>query len=307
MEKENFLRTKKIIQGLTRIENLSVNELYNLIKYDIDHGVNFFDLSDVFNCGENEKKFGKVMEAHPELKDKVIVQTKCGIVKNKTTGGRYFDLSYDYIIDSVKKSLKRLNLDHIDYLLLHRPDIFMVAEDVARAFSYLLQNGLVRHFGVSNFPHEMLKYLTDHTNIPIEINQLQLGLGHLDLVREVLNSNMNNIEGTEHTGELFFYMKRYNYTLQCWSPFQFEFFGGSIFENKTMANCNKKLEELANKYGVSKCAIATSFLLKLGENIQVVIGTTSSKEAQEAIDGIKVNLSKEDWYSLYVSTGNLLP
>lgn len=307
MKKDLTVKNNRIIQGLMRLKDISVDELYSLIKFDLQNGINYFDLSDVYGNGESESKFGEVIKAHPELKDKIIVQTKCGIIKRRDEGVSYLDLDKEHIIDSVKKSLARLNLDSLDYLLLHRPDIFMDAHEVAQAWAYLTQEKLVNHFGVSNFPHEMIKYLYDQTNIPIEINQLQLGLGHLDLIREVLNCNMNNEEGCEHTGELFFYMKRYNITLQCWSPFQYEFFGGSIFDNDKMKECNDFLEKLATKYNTNKTAIAGAFLLNLGDNIQIIIGTTKIEHIKECLDARKIKLSKEDWYALYKSTGSMLP
>lgn len=302
----NPLKEQKIIQGLMRLEKLSVEEVYNIIKFNIDNGVNFFDLADIYGDGDSERKFGEVIKLHPELKDQIIVQTKCGICKTEK-GYKYYDLSYEHIMEAVKGSLERMNLDHIDYLLFHRPDIFMSAHEVGRAMSELKHQGLVLHFGVSNFPHEMVKYMKDQTNIPIEINQLQLGLGHLDLVREVINCNMNNDEGCEHTGELFFYMKRYNITLQCWSPFQYEFLEGSIFNHPKMKECNKVLEELARKYRTSKCAIATAFLLNLSKNVQVITGSTNLKNIKQCIDGRKIKLKKWEWYRLYQSTGNMLP
>lgn len=296
-----------IIQGLMRLKGLSTEDLYNLITYDIEHGVNFFDISDIYNDGESEKLLGEVLKEYPELREKMFIQTKCGIVKDRENDITYFDLSYKHIIESVNASLKRMNLKYIDSLLLHRPDIFFDAEQVARAFATLSQEGKVLSFGVSNFPHEALKYLKDHTNIPITTNQLQFGLGHLDLVREVLNLNMNNEEGTEHTGELFFYMKRYNITLQCWSPYQVGFFNGTIFNDPNYKELNDYLEVLGEKYGVSKCAIATSFLLTLGNGIQVITGSTNTKHVQESIDGMKIKLTKPEWYTLYRKSGNLLP
>lgn len=297
----------KIVQGLMRLRDVSVDDLYKLICFDLENGVNYFDLSDIYLDGESEKKFGEVLKMHPELREKMFIQTKCGIVKDRKNDICYYDLSYDHIIESVDKSLKRMNIDHIDSLLLHRPDIFLDANEVARAFATLSQNGKVLHFGVSNFPHELMKYLYDHTNIPMEINQLQLGLGHLDLVREVFNVNMENEEGIEHTGELFFYMKRYGKILQCWSPYQVGFFGGNVFNDPKYAEANAYLEELAKKYKVSKCAIATAFLLMLGNHIQVVTGSTNIDHVKETIDGTKVTLTKAEWYTLYRKTGNLLP
>lgn len=296
-----------IIQGLMRLKGMSADDLYNLIKYDLDHGVHFFDISDIYNDGECESLLGEVLTKHPELREQMIIQTKCGIVKDRENDIVYYDLSYDHIIESVNNSLKRMNIKYIDSFLLHRPDIFFSAPEVARAFATLSQEGKVLSFGVSNFPHEALKYLKDHTNIPISVNQLQLGLGHLNLLREVLNLNVNNEEGAEHTGELFFYMKRYNIVLQCWSPYQYGLFGGSIFDSPKYKECNEYLEVLAKKYKTSKCAIATSFLLALGNDIQVITGSTNPKHVQESIDGTKVRLTKGEWYTLYRKTGNLLP
>lgn len=297
----------KIIQGLMRTKDLSVEELYELIKFDIDNGITFFDVADIYNDGDSERKIGEVIKLHPEIREKMFLQTKVGIVKDRENDVTLYDLSYEHIIDAVNKSLERLNVSYVDSLLLHRPDIFLDAKEIARAFSTLLEERKVKHFGVSNFPHEVIKFLTDQTNIPIEINQLQLGLGHLDLVREVLNCNVSNVEGTEHTGELFFYMKRYGIKLQCWSPYQYGFFNGSIFEVEEMKEANKYMEELAKKYGTNKCAIATAFILMLGENIQVVTGSTNKKHVLDAIDGTKVKLTKAEWYTLYRKTGNLLP
>lgn len=306
MNIENPLKNEKIIQGLMRIEKMSVDELYKLIKFDLENGINFFDISDIYGNGKCEEKLGKVFKKYPDLRKKMIIQTKCGIRKDENNLN-YYDLSYKHIINATKQSLERMNIDSIDYLLFHRPDIFMDASEVAHAMAELKQQGLVKHFGVSNFPHEMVKYLKDQTNIPIEINQLQLGLGHLNMIREVFNCNMDNKEGCEHTGELFFYMRRYNITLQCWSPFQCGFFEGSMFKLEKMSECNKILEELAKKYKISKCGIATSFLLTLGEGIQVITGSTNLNNIKECLDGKSLKLKKDEWYRLYRSTGNMLP
>lgn len=300
------MNPSKIIQGLMRLDNLSADELYHLIKFDLENGINYFDISDIYMNGEAEIKLGQVFKNHPDLREKMYIQTKCGIVKDGDA--TYYDLSYEHIVNSVENSLKRMNIDYIDALLLHRPDIFLNAGEVAQAFAFLSQQGKVKKFGVSNFPHEMMKYLYDNTNIPIDINQLQLGLGHMNLIREVFNVNMDNKEGVEHTGELFFYMKRYGITLQCWSPYQVGFFGGSIFNSDSMKEVSLYCDELANKYKVSKCAIATAFLLKLDdEHIQVITGSTNPEHVKESVDGTKINLTKAEWYTLYKKAGNFLP
>ena len=297
----------KIIQGLMRLRDVSGDELYDLIKFDLENGITYFDISDIYLDGEAEKKLGAVLKAHPELREKMFIQTKCGIVNDRAKDISYYDLSYEHIIESVNKSLERLGLDYVDSLLLHRPDIFIDAHEVARAFATLSQEGKVKHFGVSNFPHEIMKYLYDHTNIPMEVNQLQLGIGHLSLVNEVFNVNMNNSEGIERAGELFFFIKRHGIVLQCWSPYQVGFFGGNVFKDPNYKEVNEYMEELGKKYNVSKCAIATAFLLKLGDFIQVITGSTDKEHVKQTVDGTKINLTKAEWYTIFRKTGNLLP
>lgn len=297
----------RIIQGLMRLNDVSVDKLEDLLKFDVENGITFLDISDIYSNGECEKKLGEVFKRNPDLRKELFIQTKCGIVRDLETGMKYYDLSYNHIVESVEKSLERMNLDYIDCLLLHRPDIFLDAKDVARAFATLLQKGKVKHFGVSNFPHEMVKYLTDQTNIPIEVNQLQLGLGHLPLVREVFNVNMNFDSGIERTGELFFYMKRYGIKLQCWSPYQYGFFEGSIFNKDETKDAAEYLNVLAKKYNVSPCGIATAFLLMLGDNIQVITGSTIKEHISESLEGTNITLTKAEWYTLYSKTHNLLP
>lgn len=295
----------RIIQGLMRIEKISDDELYSLIKFDLENGINLFDLSDIYGLGECERKVGRVLKAHPELREQMIIQTKCGIVKEED-GGQYYDLSFEHITSSVDKSLERLGIEYVDILLLHRPDIFLDSGEIARALASLLKDGKVRHFGVSNFPHETMKYVSDQTNIPININQLQLGLGHLDMVNEVLNVNFKS-QYSPHSTELYFYMRRHGFKIQAWSPFQTGDFKGCIFDEDKYPELNWVMGEIAAKYGVSKCAVATAFVLKLGKNIDLVTGSTKIEHVKEALDGTKIELTKAEWYRLFRTAGNLLP
>lgn len=291
----------RIIQGLMRSTSLSDEELYELIKYDLDSGIAIFDLADIYGNGEAELKLGRILKEHKELRDKMFIQTKCSIV----LGDTYYDLSYDHIIESVKLSLSRLNIEYLDSLLLHRPDILMDKDEIKRAFDYLKQNGLVKHFGVSNFSKEVIKYL-DMDNY-IEYNQIQLGLGQMRLIEEVLNFNMNNDEGSSHTNDTLFYLKRKGIKIQAWSPLIAGYFEGSIFDNNKYLELNKKLDELAYKYNVSKSSIAINFLLMLDKDLNVIIGSMNMEHIKEALDAEAFKLSKEDWYSLYKSTGKMLP
>lgn len=304
---ENKLATNKIILGLMRLKNVTIEELEELIKESIDLGITYFDLSDIYGRGESEEKFGEVMKRNPSLRNKIIIQTKCGIIKNDNEGYALYDLSYEHIIEACNASLKRLNIDYLDVLLLHRPDILMDSKEINKAIKQLFDEGKIKHFGVSNFSSTAIEYLRKDMQIPVEIDQLQLGLGSLNLIKQEMNINLTNEESISRDNGTYFYLKKNNMLLQTWSPYQVGFFGGSIFKDEKYKKTNKLLEDLAKKYNTSPCAIATSFLLMLGENIQVITGSTNIEHVKQSYDGTKIKLTKIEWYKLYCSTGNMLP
>lgn len=306
---QNPLKDERLIQGLMGLWNFDdLKDIASLISFDLDHGIHFFDISDIYSSGRCEEKLGSVLKDNPSLREKMIIQTKVGL-RRVSSGehANYYDLSYDHIMEGAEASLKRMGISYIDYYLLHRPDILMDNKEIARAFKELKASGKVRHFGVSNFSPEAIEYLASATDIPLEINQLQLGLGHLDLVSEIVNTNVDNKEGTPFGLDLFFYTKRKGMALQCWSPNLYGSQRTSIYTEPALINLQNKMKELAAKYSVSSPAIANAFLFQLGDNVQVVTGAINQKHILEALDGLKVHLTKEEFYSLYTSSGNLLP
>ena len=294
----------RIIQGLMRIDRLSEDELYDLILFDLENGITIFDLADCYGDGEAEAKVGRVLSAHPELRDKIFIQTKCSIVRGVN---KYYDLSYEHIMESVYASLKRLNIDYLDSLLLHRPDILLDPVEIKKAFLELKEKGLVRHFGVSNFSKEAIEYLNSEVDGFIEVNQIQLSLGQMRLLEEELSFNMNTDEGVSHTNGTFFYLKRKGIEIEVWSPFLAGFFDGSIFDDARFPNLNAKLWELSNKYHVSKATIATKFLLMLDINLKVVSGSLNKDHIKECLMAENFNMEKVDWYGLYLAAGKMLP
>ncbi len=293
----------RIILGLMRIEHMKVEEVEELILKSVTKGITFFDLADIYGNGKCEELLGSVLKRNPQLRSKIYLQTKVGIVLNKG-----YDLSYQHIIDGVKVSLKRLQCQYLDCLLLHRPDIFMDNQEVAKAINELLELGLIKDFGVSNFSESEIEYLKMALKSPIKYNQIQLGLGNTTMLDQTMYVNVplsQNIS-KEHDS-LYFYLKKENITIQCWSPFQMGFFEGHIFDIQKYPNLNAVLEEYAQKYDTSKCAIATAFLLSLNKTIMVVTGSTSLHHIQECLDGENIALSKEDWYQIYRRSGHFLP
>ena len=288
-----------------RISSLNEEELYNLIRFDLDNGIYFFDIADCYDNGNAEIKLGKVLKTHPELRKEMFIQTK-GSIRSGDKGG-YYDFSYSHIKEAIDASLMRMGIDYIDSYLFHRPDIFMDSGEIATAIDEAFKEGKIRHFGVSNCSKEMIEYLSNELKQNIEFNQVQLGLGHMKIIEECFNFNMDNHEGASHTEDTYFYMKRKGIKLQAWSPFLVGFFNGSLFDENKYPDVNKALNELKDKYHTSKCAIATAFILMLNKDITVITGSLNKDHIKECLDGENVILSKEDWYYLYKSSGAMLP
>ena len=120
------LKVSEIALGCMRIANKSVEEVEELVKTALDCGINFFDHADIYGGGKSEELFGQVLEKHPEYREKMIIQTKCAIVP-----GKRYDFSKEYIINAVNGSLERLHTDHVEILLLHRPDALCDPQEVA--------------------------------------------------------------------------------------------------------------------------------------------------------------------------------
>ena len=296
----------KIIQGCMRIDHLSDDELYELIKTDIANGIDYFDHADIYGGdGLCEKRFGHVLELHPELRAKMILQTKCGIVVDPE--GNYYDSSKQHILDSVNRSLKNLHTSYIDYLLIHRPDALMDLSEISQALNELYATGKVVHFGVSNFNKQQIKYLSKGISYIVEVNQLQFSLCHSQLIDGEFLTNTTFDDARFVDDELMYYCKANSIYVQAWSPFQYGFFEGVYIDSPKYPELNKELEILANKYNCTKNAIAVAWILNYAPNMQVVSGSTNLKRMKDIAKAAEIKLTKKEWYKLYRSAGHVLP
>lgn len=268
----------------------------------LELGIDFFDHADIYGGGRCEERFGDWLAAHPSLRDKITIQTKCGIRKG------CYDFSKDHILSAVEGSLRRLRTDHIDVLLLHRPDTLMEPEEVAAAFDKLEQSGKVRYFGVSNHNPLQIELLKTAVRQPIVADQLQFSIPESGLVTSGLNVNMKNEESVMHDGSALEYLRIKGITIQTWSPFQSGFFQGTfIGDRKKYPALNKTLAQMGNQYGVSPTAIAAAWILRHPANMQLISGSVSPDRMREIAAGAEVNLSREDWYAVYLAAGFRLP
>ena len=268
----------------------------------LDLGIDFFDHADIYADGRCEEIFGDWLAARPSVRDTITIQTKCGIRK-----GRY-DFSKAHILASVEGSLRRLRTDHVDVLLLHRPDTLMEPEEVAAAFDALEQSGKVRFFGVSNHNPLQIELLKTAVRQPLVADQLQFSLPEAGLVTAGLNVNMKNDESVMHDGSALEYLRVKGITLQAWSPFQGGFFKGPfVGDREKYPALNDKLDETARKYGVSPTAVAAAWILRHPAKIQVISGSVSPGRMREIAAGAEIELTREDWYALYLAAGFRLP
>ena len=193
--------------------------------------------------GECESRFAESYGMTAEKREKILLQSKCGIVP-----GKMFDFSKEHIISSVEGSLKRLKTDYLDVLLLHRPDALMEPEEIAEAFTALKKSGKVRHFGVSNQSPGQVELISRYLDMPIAANQLQLSITNCTMIKAGLNVNMEIDPAVNRDGGVLDYCRLNGITIQPWSPFQYGFFEGTFIDCEKFKPLNDCLETLFTAY-----------------------------------------------------------
>ncbi|MBQ7044119.1 MAG: aldo/keto reductase [Clostridia bacterium] len=297
----NEIEVSQVALGCMRISQMTPQETEKYISNAIDLGYNYFDHADIYGGGECEKVFGKALALNKSLRDKIIIQTKCGIRKGM------YDFSKEHIINSVENSLKNLGVEKLDVLLLHRPDLLMEPEEVAEAFYYLESSGKVGAFGVSNHSASQIELLKTAVRQDIRINQMQLSITNATMISSGANVNLQNRDGTNYDGYLRDYCRLNGITIQPWSPLQHGFISGTFLGNPDFPELNAKLKFLAEKYGVTDTGIAIAWLLRLPDKMQPVVGSINPQRLTDIAKATDINLSKEDWYDIYLTAGYKLP
>ena len=294
----------EIVLGMMRIKDKSVKEVEELVETALSVGINAFDLADIYGLGRCEELLGLVLKNRPDLREEMWIQSKCGIRIEEFT---YFDFSKDYIIKSVDGILQRLKIDHLDSLLLHRPDALMESDQVAEAFDLLYKQGKVRNFGVSNQNPMMMELLKKDVKQPLAVNQLQLSAAFTPGFESGFHTNMEDSQAAMRDGSIFEYCKLHDVVIQAWSVLQFGYFKGNFVGNEKFQALNQVLDRLAIKYGVTPSTIAISWILRYPAKMQAVVGTTNPKHLIEASQATNFSLTRKEWYEIYIAAGNDLP
>jgi len=257
-------------------------------------GYNHFDSADIYCRGVCEEILGQTLREVSGMRDRVIVATKCGIrfggSPNPDSPGRY-DFSADYIRSSCDASLERLGVETIDLYHLHRPDILMNPAEIAPVFDELHKAGKVKVFAVSNFLPTTLAALKKHVNVPIEVNQVEIHLGRLDpFIDGTLDQCLEHLM-----------------TPTAWSPLG----GGWLGTGKEAPRSNpnyakwtllqQRLDKIAIDHGTTRTIISLAWLLKHPSKIIPIIGSANPINIREAVKADAIELSREEWYTIYVA------
>ncbi len=273
----------------------------------LDAGINFFDHADIYTQGKSEEVFADLWKDAPSLRQKIYLQSKCGI--RFAPPLHRFDFSYEHIIASVEGSLKRLQTDYLDVLLLHRPDPLVEPEEVARAFDELKRSGKVRWFGVSNHTAGQIELLQHYLDMPLVTNQVEFNLVHTHLLDAGIIANQNNPR-LARNHDLIEYCRLHDITLQAWSPLARGSLSGnsSPDDPENVQQAAKVVAEMAEEKGVSREAIVTAWILRHPAGIQPLPGTTTSERLLAICEADQVELTREDWYRLFLAgRGEALP
>ena len=295
------LSVSRIGLGCMRMAALEPSDAARVLQTCLENGINFFDHADIYGGGQSEVRFAQAVKELGLDREKLIIQSKCGIRKG------FFDFSKEHILDSVDGILSRMDIDYLDLLALHRPDALMEAEEVAEAFRALKESGKVRHFGVSNQNRYQMELLQSYLDEPLMVNQLQLSPAHTPMIDAGFHVNMKDDPATMRDGGILEYCQLKSVTPQAWSPFLINLQEGIFANHPAYEELNQTIQHYADDYGVAAEAIVVAWILRHPAKIQTIVGSMNPDRLTKIAQAFDVQLTREQWYHIYRSTGNVLP
>jgi predicted oxidoreductase len=267
----------RLVAGAWRWHTVSPDIVDRLIHTSLDQGITSFDHADIYGDHGNEEIFGNIIRTNPSLRHKMQLVTKCGIKFNSArrpaTWVKHYDTSREHIVWSAENSLKMLGTDHVELLLIHRPDPLLDPHEVAEAFSMLRKEGKVLHFGVSNFTPAQFRMLQTHLSFPLVTNQIEISLSHID---PFFNGDLDTL-------------MEFRASPMAWSPL-----GGG----KLMAVDERSLFNKAAKYNASYGQLWLAWLLKHPSVIFPILGTTKPDRIMEGARSIDYSIDRQDWFDM---------
>lgn len=281
----------ELVQGYWRLVdwNMSAQERLTFLKQHIELGVTTVDHADIYGNYECDRLFGEAVALDKSVRDQIEIVTKCNIMlcgdKTPQRKVNHYNSSKEHIIASAENSLKNLQVDNIDVLLLHRADVLMNADEVAEAFAQLKADGKVNHFGVSNFTPRGFELLQSRLEAPLVTNQVEI--------------NPLNFE-VAHDGTLDL-MQMLRTRPMAWSCLG----GGSIFTGSTeqAKRVRDELEALKEEIGATSIdQVIYAWVRKLPSNPLAIIGSGKIERVEAAVDSLKLELTNEQWYRVWIAS-----
>jgi predicted oxidoreductase len=271
----------------------SPQQYLQMIEDCLETGIDCFDHADIYGDYTTEEEFGAALKTKPSLRDQIKIITKCGI--RRFTPNRpehrisYYDTSKEHILKSVERSLKNFDTDHVDVLLIHRPDPLMHPEEIAEAFQTLKQQGKVLHFGVSNFTTSQTAMM--HSRFTVEFNQVEISILNMEPL---------------HNGQMDQCLEL-KIIPMAWSPLG----GGNLFahaDDERIRRIVAAATIVADKYAVGPDQILLNWLLMHPACIVPVLGTSKVDRVKKALEAMEIKMTREEWFMLWrASTGHDVP
>lgn len=296
------IEASRVALGVMRLAGRSPQEAAETVSAALEAGIDFFDTADIYGGGESSRALGQALRDLDVPRESVILQTKAGIVP-----GERYDFSREHLERALDAELERLQTDYVDFFLLHRPDPLVDIDELGDTLGAMVEAGKVRQLGVSNMNPWQIDLIQSALDVPLEVNQLQFGLGHTQAISSGLHVNMADDAACERGAGLIECARLYGMTIQAWSPFQFGTFAGCFIGHPDFPELNAVLAEVAAAHGITPTAVATSWILRHPAEIQVICGSMSPEHIREAAAGADVELTHAEWWRLYQAAGNDLP
>lgn len=287
----------RIVQGFWRLAdwNRGKAEIGGLIDFCLEQGVTTFDHADIYGDYACERLFAPALAEAGVDRSSIQLVTKCGIklVSKHRPNHRIksYDTSASHIIASAENSLKSLNTEYIDLLLIHRPDPLMNPQEVNEAFGALEASGKVRFFGVSNFLPSQFELLASKLDVPLVTNQIEYSVMHLD----------------GHADGSIDLCQKLDLRPMAWSPLG----GGRLFheDSEQAGRLRETLRRIGHQTGgASIDQVALAWILKHPAQFVPVLGTGNVSRIKRGVEALDITLSSEQWFDIWrASTGQDVP
>ncbi|WP_207655771.1 aldo/keto reductase [Vallitalea okinawensis] len=293
------------------IEEKHIKDAEEAIEAALLIGIYRFDHANIYQLGKSEEVFGHYLKRHQNKREELYIQSKVGIqLATEQRKGQY-NFSYEHIMDEVTGSLNRLQTTYLDCLILHRPDPLMDGKELKKAIDNLFSSEMVRQIGVSNMSYHQMKLIEMYIERPLVANQLEMSLSKLDWIDATVTFNHSDYPMTDFPIGTIEYAMGNNIEIQAWGALAQGIYTGRILEEGTPEPVFKTKElvnQIASDKGITPEAIVLAWLMRHPGNISPIIGSKNPDRIRACKDAINVQLSRDEWYELFItSRGKNLP